>query len=237
MPQVISYGRDLRFVSKFWDELFSLLGMDLRFSTAFHPQTDGQSEVTIRVLENVLRPYIEHRPSTWVYQLPLAKFTVNNAITVSTGYSPFYLNQGSHPLAPNTLLAKGKPKVSIEAIKEALEWMKTALVDAKSNLTVAQQWMKRAVDKKRGIEEYKIGNKVVVSITNLWTYCPSLPPKIKARWVGPFHIQKIVSPVAFGLTWPWDGGSIPSSIPGSLNAISEGGRAAASCIGGGYSGV
>ena len=64
MPEVIISDRDPRFVSKFWEELFSLLGTDLRFSTAFHPETDGQSEVTIRVLENFLWPYIEHRPST-----------------------------------------------------------------------------------------------------------------------------------------------------------------------------
>ena len=64
MPQVIISDRDPRFVSKFWEELFSLLGTDLHFSTTFHPQADGQSEVTIRVLENFLRPYVEHRPST-----------------------------------------------------------------------------------------------------------------------------------------------------------------------------
>ena len=57
---------------------------------------------------------------------------------------------------PYTLLAKGEPKVSNEAVKEALERMKTALVDAKSNLTTAQQRMKRAVDKKRWTEEYKM---------------------------------------------------------------------------------
>ena len=80
--------------------------------------------------------------------------------------------------------------------------MKTALIDAKSNLTTAQQQMKRAVDKKRRTEEYKIGEEVVLSTINLRTYCPNLPPKIKARWVGPFCIQKIVSPIAFGLDLP-----------------------------------
>ena len=99
-------------------------------------------------------------------------------------------------------MAKGEPKVSNEAVKEALERMKTALVDAKSNLTTAQQRMKRAVDKKRRTVEYKIGDEVVLSTANLRTYCPNLPPKIKARWVGPFRIQKIVSPVAFGLDLP-----------------------------------
>ena len=198
MPEVIISDRDPRFVSKFWEELFSLLGNDLRFSTAFHPQTDGQSEVTIWVLDNFLQPYVEHRPSSWVNQLPLAEFAMNNAINVSI----FYLNQSSHPLVPNTLLAKGEPKVSNETVKEALERMKTALVDAKSNLTTTQQRMKRVVDKKRRTEEYKIGDEVVLSTANLRTCCPNLPPKIKARWVGSFCIQKIVSPVAFGLDLP-----------------------------------
>ena len=81
--------------------------------------------------------YFEHRPSTWVNELPLAEFTPNNAVNVSTKYSPFYLNQGSHPLVPNTLLAKGTPKISNGAVKEALERMTTALVDAQSNFTMA----------------------------------------------------------------------------------------------------
>ena len=103
---------------------------------------------------------------------------------------------------PNTLLAKGEPKVSNEAVKDALERMKTALDDAKSNLTTAQQWMKHAVEKKRRTEEYKIGDEVVLSIANLRAYCTNLPPKIKARWVGAFCIHKIVSPIAFGLDLP-----------------------------------
>ena len=103
-------------------------------------------------MEIFLQPYVEHRPSTWVDQLPLAKFVVNNTVNVSMGYSTFYLNQGSYPLVPNTLLAKVEPKVSNEAVKEALEQMKTALVDAQSNLTTAQQQMKCVLDKKRRTE-------------------------------------------------------------------------------------
>ena len=62
--------------------------------------------------------------------------------------------------------------------------------------------MKCAVDKKRRTEEYKIGDEVVLSTMNLRTYCPNFPPKTKARWVGPFCIQKIVSQIAFGLDLP-----------------------------------
>ena len=135
--------------------MFSILGTGLRFSTAFHPQTDGQSEVTIRVLEYFLQPYVEHRPPTWVDQLPLAEFAANNAINVSTGYTPFYLNQGSHPAIPSSLLVGGLPKVSNQAVEEALERMKTALRDAQSNLSMAQERLKRAVDKKRRLRTTK----------------------------------------------------------------------------------
>ena len=114
--------------------MFSLLGTDLRFSTAFHLETNGQSEVTIRVLENFLRPYIEHRPSTWTMQLPLAEFVVNNAVNASTEFTPIYLNSGQHPIIPTMLLTCGKPKSSNEAVKEALERMKTVLADAHTNL-------------------------------------------------------------------------------------------------------
>ena len=94
MPEVIISDQDPRFVNKFWEEMFSLLGTDLQFSTAFHPETDGQSEVTIHVLENLLQPYIEHRPSTWTAQLPLAEFAANNAVNVNTEFTPFYLKLG-----------------------------------------------------------------------------------------------------------------------------------------------
>ena len=59
LPEVIISDRDPRFSSKFWAEFFAHLGTDLRFNTAFHPQMDGQSEVTNRVMENFLRPYVE----------------------------------------------------------------------------------------------------------------------------------------------------------------------------------
>ena len=83
MPKVIISNRDVRFTKNFWKSLMEKLGTNLRYSTAFHPQTDGQSEVTIRVLENFLRPYVERNPSTWAAQLSLAEFAANNSVSVS----------------------------------------------------------------------------------------------------------------------------------------------------------
>ena len=114
---------------------------------------------------------------------------------------------------PNTLLAKGEPKVSNEAVKEAL-------VDAKSNLTTAQQRMKRTVDKKRRTEEYKIGDEVVLSTANLWTYCPNLLPKVKHGGLAPFASRRLYHQLHLDWICRQVGGSIPSSIPVSLNTIS-----------------
>ena len=65
LPEVIISDRDPRFTGKFWRSLLDLLGTDLRFSTAFHPQTDGQSERMIEMLENFLTPYVKRHPQTW----------------------------------------------------------------------------------------------------------------------------------------------------------------------------
>ena len=110
----------------------------------------------------------------------------NNAINVSTRYTPFYLNQGSHPTIPRNLLTGGLPKVSNQLAEEALEWMKMALRDAQANLSIPQERMKRAVGKKSQTEVYNVGDEVVLSKVNLRTYCPHIQQKIKARWIGPF---------------------------------------------------
>ena len=107
LPKVIISDRDPRFTDKFWRALFDLLGTDLLFSTAFHPQTDGQSERMIQTLENFLRPYVERHPQTWSQYLALVEFVANNAVNMAMGYSPFYLNSGDHPLVPSVLMHPG----------------------------------------------------------------------------------------------------------------------------------
>ena len=104
MPEVIILDRDPQFISRFWKSLMNQLGADVRYSTAFHPQTDGQSEVTIRVMENFLRPYVERYPSSWSTQLSIAEFSANNVVNASTGYTPFYMNTAMHSVVPSSLL-------------------------------------------------------------------------------------------------------------------------------------
>ena len=89
--------------------------------------------MTIRVLENFLRPYVELHPHTWSKRLSVAEFATNNAINVSTGYTPFYLNAGEDPTLPENLLFP-PGSTSNQVVQEAIGRMKEALDDAKLNL-------------------------------------------------------------------------------------------------------
>ena len=204
LPEVIISDQDPRFTSKFWTSLFDSLGTDLRFSTAFHPQTDGQSERMIQTLENFLRPYVERHPHDWSNQLSLAEFAANNAVNVSTGYSPFYLQAGDNPIIPSTFLNEGAGNRDsrVEAVQEMVDRMKTALEDAQQNLTAAQQRMKAYADRSRRDETFRVRTEVVLNTHNLQQLDKHLPLKLHRSWVGPFKVEKVVSPVADRLSLP-----------------------------------
>ena len=200
MPEVIVSDRDPQFTSRFWKSLFELLGTDLRFSTAFHPQTDGQSERAIQTLENFLRPYVERHPTEWSRQLPLAEFAANNAVNSSTGYSPFYLNSGDHPILPAGIL-RGGVSSNLEAVSEMADRMKTALEEAQANMSHAQCQASSQANKSCRDEAFAIGDEVVLS-TRYLNVDQHLPAKLRRCWVGPFMISAVISPVAYRLDLP-----------------------------------
>ena len=89
VPISILSDRDTRFVSRFWDSLQRSLGSKLKFSTTFHPQSDGQSERTIQVLEDMLRAYILDLKGSWDDHLYLVEFSYNNSYQASIQMAPF----------------------------------------------------------------------------------------------------------------------------------------------------
>ena len=96
LPKSIVSDRDPRFTGAFWKTLHEHLGTTLSFSTAYHPQTDGQSERANRTIEQMLRPFVRSTSMEWDVVLPLLEFSYNNSISPSTGFSPFFLNYGHH---------------------------------------------------------------------------------------------------------------------------------------------
>ena len=89
VPESIVSDRDSHFTSRFWNALQEALGTRLNFSTAFHPQTDGQSERTIQTLEDMLRSCVRQFKGNWDEHLSLMEFAYNNSFHSSIGMAPY----------------------------------------------------------------------------------------------------------------------------------------------------
>ena len=97
LPSTIVSDRDVKFVSYFWKTLWKLFGTTLKFSSAFHPQTDGQTEVVNRSLGNMLRCLVGVKQGVWDLILSIAEFAYNNSVKCSTGKVLFKLLMATHP--------------------------------------------------------------------------------------------------------------------------------------------
>ena len=134
VPKVIYSDRDVRFTSTFWQSLWLHLGTDLRISIAFHPQTQGLVERCNQTAEQILRCLVheleEHRD--WEELLPTVEFVMNAYPNSSTGYSPFYLNWGYHPVTPSFFL-RDIPDIANETVAQFLRRMDQAFVSSQDN--------------------------------------------------------------------------------------------------------
>ena len=132
-------------------ELYKLLHIEGNPSTAYHPQTDGQTERVNQELELYLRMYINHRQTDWSEWLSMAEFAYNNQKHSSTKLSPFYVNTGLNPLDPGTIQTSSTNFSTEEFAKD----LKQIHDKAKENLIHANEVMKRAHDRRaEGAVEY-----------------------------------------------------------------------------------
>ena len=206
VPTSIVSDRDGRFISTFWQELMKLLGTKLRMSLAFHPQTDGQSEKANDVVETTLRLYTDFEGRHWDRQLATVEFTINNTVNASTGYTPFYLQQGYHPHALADLLSE----VSYEGKETVREWTQRLADDfqsASQAIDYAQKRMKEAYDKNKQEVVFEPRDKVLLSVGKKRQVMLTLPGqvgnrKLRAKYVGPYDVLERVSTVAYRLRLP-----------------------------------
>jgi len=108
LPDSIVSDRGPQFTAGIMKELNRMLGIDTKLSTAFHPQTDGQTERMNQELEQYLRMFIDHRQEQWLEWLGMAKFTYNNKVHTGTKVSPFKANNGQDPRMGFEMRKRGK---------------------------------------------------------------------------------------------------------------------------------
>jgi hypothetical protein len=197
MPRMLITDRDVRFQGEFWKEVHKLLQIEHRMSTAFHPQTDGQTERVNRVLEEMLRHFVSPEQTDWDKFLPLAEFAVNSSWHESVQATPFFLNYGQHPRCPVSLDVDTK----VPAAQEFTTGIEEAIKRAKKCLAAAQDRQKSYADKKRRDESFKKGDKVLLSTKNIRLKTPGTN-KLMPKWVGPFEVLEKLGKVAYKLQLP-----------------------------------
>ena len=202
MPTTIISDRDSKFTSHFWQELHRLMNVKLAMSTAYHPQTDGQTEVMNKTLGIMLRAFIDEDQTNWDILLPNAEFAYNNSVHHSTGFTPFFLDSGQHPHVPASLLAP--TDTNVPSVHDHLEQQSTALLFAQDALQRAQDHQKHQADKKRQDHDFKIGDKVLINAENITMPADSglSSDKLKPRFIGPFTLLEQHSPVTFLVDLP-----------------------------------
>lgn len=207
LSKTIVCDRDPRFTSAFFQEVFSRLGVELKMSTANHPQTDGMTERVNRVVEDTLRCFVNHRQNNWDELLPLCEFAINNSNQASTGQTPFFLNTGLDPITPSSLLNPASHVQSPSGSSTGLPWVESrldALHQAKDAVTAAQARQALYADRGRSEDSFEVGDEVLVFRDYLLTPEARDRPshKLRLKWYGPFKITQKVAPNAFRLALP-----------------------------------
>ncbi|GJZ68491.1 putative reverse transcriptase domain-containing protein [Tanacetum coccineum] len=200
VPVSIISDRDGRFASHLWQALQEALGTRLDMSTAYHPQTDGQSERTIQTLEDMLRACVMDFGGSWDTHLPLVEFSYNNSYHTSIKCAPFEALYGRKCRSPVIWTEVGESQlIGPEIVQETTK----KIIQIKERLKTARSRQKSYADKRRKPLEFKVGDRVLLKVSP-WKGVVRFGKKGKLapRYVGPFEIVECVGPVAYRLKLP-----------------------------------
>jgi len=205
LPEVIISDRDPRFISDFWQQLQRTCGAKVKLSTAYHPQTDGQSERAIRTLMDTLRCFATYDQSNWEAALPLLEFAYNSSKHSATGYSPFYLTYGYEPRAIEWHHVKDQmTAVTDHSVRRFLEHLEAVSQQARERLLATQERHERYANQRRRAESFQPDQLVWLSTEHIRDDLNRLRPKKKLipKWIGPYIIEEVLPHDVYRLRLP-----------------------------------
>lgn len=199
LPRSIVTDRGSVFTSQFWAALCYHLDIKRRLSTAYHPQTDGQTERQNQTLETYLRTYINHHQDDWVHLLPLAEFAYNNAHHDAIGTTPNRVRYGQD-LEDRQGIVKDFPQGEVPAAKDRATMMAKIRKEMEEHWEAAKEKQAKYYNKKHTPLQLNEGEYVMLSSKNLATNQPS--KKLGPKLVGPFEVIEKVGKQAYRLRLP-----------------------------------
>ena len=203
MPSSIVSDRDSKFTSAFWQALHSCLGTRLDMTTAFHPQSDGQTERTNRTLEDILRAYVSTKQDDWHLYLHLAEFAYNNSVQASSKHSPFFANYGHHPRTPLSLLTPPTTPLDDPVANDFVHRMSNILHDIQDHLRLAQERQAHYANQHRTDRTFAVGDRVLLDLRFMnITGSTRTTHKFLPRHQGPYRVVARCGPAAYKLDLP-----------------------------------
>ena len=184
MPTSLVSDRDVRLRANFWRALQQKLGTELRFTTAYAPNSNGKVERVNMVLGDVLRSLCSFSGKDWAQHLDLAEFAINGSQTNATGLTPFFANYAREMRAPAAL---GRPTLEVPAAEEFVDAMLATVTHTRDALERAKRKYERQITgKRRKAEAFQAGDKVLLSTRNLDIGIATR--KLTSKFVGPFEV-------------------------------------------------
>ena len=200
VPSSIISDRDPRFTSRFWQTLQSALGTKLRMSSAYHPQTDGQSERTIQSLEDLMRACVLDHLGVWDEVLPLVEFTYNNSFHASIGMAPYEALYGRKCRTPLCWFHDGESVlVGPELLQQTTEKVKLI----QERMKAAQSRQKSYADLRRRPLDFAEGDHVFLRVSPTKGVGRVIRlRKLSPKFIGPYQILRKIGPAAYEIALP-----------------------------------
>ena len=198
-PEEIITDRGSVFSSDYWKTVCFYIKVRRNMSTAYHPQSDGQTEIQNQILEHYLRCYVSFKQNDWPDWLQDAEVAYNRSMHSSTGMSPYYASFGKEPrfvddeLAPPSSNEPQGPRARLEALAESRRFLQEELAKARESQS-------KYYNQHRTPMEFEVGDQVSLSGKNLRSKRPN--KKLDNKRYGPFKITEKIGRNAYRLELP-----------------------------------